>query len=92
MVLRRRLVHAQASFSTEDEAVSLELTFEGGRQMVKGEREREKVNNNEVLTTASPVEEMRKSSMPHLLRRDGERGGEVSEALMGKFFLSGICA
>lgn len=90
MVLRRRLVHAQASFSTEDEAVSLELTFEGGRQMVKGERE--KVNNNEVLTTASPVEEMRKSSMPHPLRRDGERGGEVSEALMGKFFLSGICA
>lgn len=90
MVLRRRLVHAQASFSTEDEAVSLELRFEGGRQMVKGERE--KVNNNEVLTTASPVEEMRKSSMPHPLRRDGERGGEVSEALMGKFFLSGICA
>lgn len=90
MVLRRRLVHAQASFSTEDEAVSLELTFEGGRQMVKGERE--KVNNNEVLTTASPVEEMRKSNMPHPLRRDGERGGEVSEALMGKFFLSGICA
>lgn len=70
--------------------MSLELMFEGERQMVKGERE--KVNNNEVLTTASPVEEMRKSSMPHPLRRDGERGGEVSEALMGKFFLSGICA